>query len=98
MSVRNVSLGPLPEPFMELHRDLAPHVYEAWANQMRAYATEQVLAERAANEQALAVALADAQMVNDRLRERCADIVRNAAAHGLCCADYEALADLVAGV
>jgi len=32
-------------------------------------------------------------------RERCADIVRNAAAHhGLCCSDCNALADLVAGL
>jgi len=27
----------LPEPFMELHRDLGAHVYDAWATQMRAY-------------------------------------------------------------
>ena len=31
-------LPPLPEPFMELHREIAPHVYAAWAGQMRTYA------------------------------------------------------------
>ena len=39
-------LGPLPVPFMELNRDVVPVVYEAWANQMRAYATDAVAAER----------------------------------------------------
>lgn len=31
------AMPPLPEPFMELHRTIAPAVYEAWADQMRAY-------------------------------------------------------------
>jgi hypothetical protein len=28
---------PLPIPFMELNREIAPVVYEGWAAQMRAY-------------------------------------------------------------
>jgi hypothetical protein len=31
-------LPPLPEPFMELNREIVPVVYEAWADQMHAYA------------------------------------------------------------
>ena len=41
-----IELGPLPEPFMELHREISPHVYAAWADQMRAYARAEVLKER----------------------------------------------------
>lgn len=40
-------LGPLPEPFIDLHKDIVPAVYAAWADQMRAYAAAQVAAERA---------------------------------------------------
>jgi len=39
-------LGPLPDPFMELNREYVPAVYEAWANQMRAYAAAAVAEER----------------------------------------------------
>ncbi len=39
-------LPPLPEPFMELHREIAPHVYAAWAEQMRAYAAAALAQER----------------------------------------------------
>ena len=42
----NMVLGPLPKPFMELHRDISPSIYQAWADQMRAYAAEQAAAER----------------------------------------------------
>ena len=35
-------LPPLPEPFMELHREISPAVYNAWQAQMRAYAAEAV--------------------------------------------------------
>jgi hypothetical protein len=40
------TLPPLPEPFMELHRDVVPVVYDGWAEQMRAYALAAVQAER----------------------------------------------------
>ena len=39
-------LGPLPPPFMELHHDFVPVVYEAWAHQMRAYALSERAVER----------------------------------------------------
>jgi hypothetical protein len=39
-------LPPLPEPFMELHREISPHVYAAWAEQMRAYAAAAIAEER----------------------------------------------------
>ena len=45
---QETELPALPEPFMELFRELFPHVYAAWADQMRAYATAAVLAEREA--------------------------------------------------
>ena len=41
-------LPPLPEPFMELHREISPHVYAAWAEQMRAYAAAALAQEREA--------------------------------------------------
>jgi hypothetical protein len=41
-------LPPLPEPFMELHREISPHVYAAWAEQMRTYAAAALAQEREA--------------------------------------------------
>lgn len=32
------ALPPLPEPFTELHREISPVVYQAWVDQMHAYA------------------------------------------------------------
>ena len=37
-----VHLPEVPEPFMDLHRDLTPVIYDAWAAQLREYATEAV--------------------------------------------------------
>lgn len=47
------ALPPLPQPFIELHRELSPTVYAAWADQLRAYALEAVKAEREAFEAAM---------------------------------------------
>ena len=44
----DLDLPPLPRPFMELQRELVPVVYEAWQQQMQAYAREAVAAEREA--------------------------------------------------
>jgi hypothetical protein len=33
-------LPPLPEPFMELNRDIVPAVYAGWADQMLAFRAE----------------------------------------------------------
>lgn len=71
-------LPPLPAAAGLLaHEDGSGFVGCYTAVQMRAYAAEAVIAERA----------------------RCARIVRESASvHGMCCADYEALAELVAGL
>lgn len=37
-----MNLPPLPKPFMELHREISPAVYDAWQAQMTAYAAEAV--------------------------------------------------------
>lgn len=42
--------------------------------------------------------MADIRQVQQETRDKCAQIVRDAARNGLCCADSEALADLVAGI
>lgn len=42
-----VQLPEVPEPFMDLHRDLTPVMYDAWSAQLRAYAIEAMMAERA---------------------------------------------------
>lgn len=42
------NLPPLPEPFLELFRELSPHVYAAWADQLRSYGEACAAAEREA--------------------------------------------------
>ena len=37
-----VQLPEVPEPFMDLHRDLTPVIYDAWAAQLREYAIQAV--------------------------------------------------------
>ena len=37
-----VHLPEVPEPFMDLHRDLTPVIYDAWAAQLREYAIQAV--------------------------------------------------------
>lgn len=52
-------LPPLPEPFMDLNRDIVPCVYAAWADQMHAYARAAIEADRQSRLDALARRLGD---------------------------------------
>lgn len=38
MNTPTAGLPPLPEPFLEMHQEISPVVYKAWADQMHAYA------------------------------------------------------------
>ncbi len=71
---------------------LTPHeLYDYW--QAHGTPTGAVLALKAAVEE-----IERLRSAVDAERDRCAGIVRNAAAHhGLCCSDCDALADVVAG-
>lgn len=46
-SLQGVELPPLPEPYTELYKDLTPVLYEAWSQQMQAYARTAVAAAMA---------------------------------------------------
>lgn len=59
----------LPDPAGSICSENGSEYVDAFtADQLRAYAAAQVAHERASHDRALAAALADAQMVNDRLR------------------------------
>lgn len=76
MTTEGLPLPPLPEPFMELHRELSPVVYEGWARQMREYAAQAVKAARAQERERVAAWVATQRNDIPATGEDCAAAIR----------------------